>query len=217
MVFWPSIAENLLRNRLYQLPAYKRNAAAFGLEGAYIPLCVCSTGGFAVDNQIDHIEIHTAGDTSLLAKQYMQATQNATMHQLLFPLLEAVADFFVSRINLTNSTAGECEIKTVIGADEENGVYDNDVFTNAVAIQALETAIEVAEQLGRRVDSRWRDTARRIRIPFFEDGNPSSASAGGGALHREFDSYRGNRIGQGDTVRPVCDALLRSLSARSEI
>ena len=75
----------------------------------------------------------------------------------------------------------------------------------------------VAEQLGRRVDSRWRDTARRIRIPFFEDGNPSSASAGGGALHREFDSYRGNRIGQGDTVRPVCDALLRSLSARSEI
>ena len=37
MVFYPDIAANLLRNRLFQLPAYKANAKAFGLEGAYVP------------------------------------------------------------------------------------------------------------------------------------------------------------------------------------
>lgn len=205
MVFWPSIAENLLRNRLSQLPAYKRNAEAFGLQGAYVPLCVCGTGGFAVDNQIDHIEVHTAGDTSLFAKQYLQATQNVTMHRSLFPLLQAIADFYVSRVNSTNGTsmdsklsAGDCEIKTVIGADEENGIYDNDVFTNAGAIQALETAIESAEQLGLPVDSRWRDVARRIRVPFFDESNASGLP--GGALHREFDTYRGNRTYSGEPI-----------------
>ena len=47
MVFYPSIAQNLLRNRLFQLPAYKVNAQAFGLKGAYVPWEVGFSGGFA--------------------------------------------------------------------------------------------------------------------------------------------------------------------------
>jgi len=43
MVFYPDIAANLLRNRLFQLPAYKANAKAFGLAGAYVPWEVSPT------------------------------------------------------------------------------------------------------------------------------------------------------------------------------
>ena len=87
MVFWPSIAENLLRNRLYQLPAYKVNAAAFGLKGAYVPWEVGGTGGFARDNRINHIEIHVTADVALLIKQYHQLTQNTSALRELYPLL----------------------------------------------------------------------------------------------------------------------------------
>jgi trehalose/maltose hydrolase-like predicted phosphorylase len=58
MAFFPEIAENFLRNRLYQLPAYRRNAEAFGLRGAYVPWQGGGTGGFARDNGISHVEIH---------------------------------------------------------------------------------------------------------------------------------------------------------------
>ena len=37
LAFRVRVAANLLRNRLFQLPAYKANAKAFGLEGAYVP------------------------------------------------------------------------------------------------------------------------------------------------------------------------------------
>jgi trehalose/maltose hydrolase-like predicted phosphorylase len=45
MVFHPPIARNLLRNRLWQLPAYQINAKAFGMKGAYVPWEIGSTGG----------------------------------------------------------------------------------------------------------------------------------------------------------------------------
>ena len=45
MVFHPRIAKNLLRNRLWQLPAYQINAKAFGMKGAYVPWEIGSTGG----------------------------------------------------------------------------------------------------------------------------------------------------------------------------
>jgi trehalose/maltose hydrolase-like predicted phosphorylase len=76
MVFYPSIAHNLLRNRLFQLPAYKANAQAFGLQGAYVPWEVGFTGGFARDNMINHREVHVASDVALFIKQCLHALCN---------------------------------------------------------------------------------------------------------------------------------------------
>jgi trehalose/maltose hydrolase-like predicted phosphorylase len=152
MLFHPDIAVNLLRNRLFQLPSYRLNAKSFNLSGAYIPLCVGGTGGFVSDNLINHIEIHTVGDTALFVKQAIQTLQNISLLQELYPLLEAASDFVVSRINRTDQH-GTSSIETVIGADEENGVYDNDIYTNAVFVQALETTIHAAGKLGLTVDS----------------------------------------------------------------
>ena len=38
MVFFPQIARNLLQNRMWQLPSYRINAKAFGLQGAWVPV-----------------------------------------------------------------------------------------------------------------------------------------------------------------------------------
>jgi trehalose/maltose hydrolase-like predicted phosphorylase len=60
MVFYPDVARNLLRNRLFQLPAYRINAQAFGLKGAYVPWEVGFSGGFARDDLVNHEEVHGA-------------------------------------------------------------------------------------------------------------------------------------------------------------
>jgi trehalose/maltose hydrolase-like predicted phosphorylase len=86
MVFHPPIAENVLRNRLFQLPAYEENARAFGLRGAYVPWETGFTGGFARDNRINHIEIHAGMDASLFIRQYHQVTRNTTVLRDLYPL-----------------------------------------------------------------------------------------------------------------------------------
>ena len=55
MVFHPTIARNLIDNRLFQLPAYRLNAKAFGLRGAYVPWEVGFSGGFARDDLVNHV------------------------------------------------------------------------------------------------------------------------------------------------------------------
>jgi hypothetical protein len=62
-------------------------------------------------------EIHIAPDVSLFIKQYYQLTQNRTELAELYPLLEGVADFLVSRVNRTDDQ-GWLSIETIVGADE---------------------------------------------------------------------------------------------------
>jgi trehalose/maltose hydrolase-like predicted phosphorylase len=54
---------------------------------------------------------------SLFIKQYYQLTQNRTELAELYPLLEGVADFLVSRVNRTDDQ-GWLSIETIVGADE---------------------------------------------------------------------------------------------------
>ena len=197
MVFYPDIAHNLLKNRLFQLPAYRVNAKAFGLEGAYVPWETAFTGGFARDNRINHIEIHVSADVSLFAKQFYQLTKNDTALMEIYPLLESISDFVVSRINKTDGQ-GWYSIETVEGSDEKPKDCNNDIFTNAAGIQALETSLNAAAKLGIKLSekqrSSWEAAASKIKLGFMKDSN-------GQLIHREYDQYTlGTIIGQGDTV-----------------
>eukprot|EP01051_Picozoa_sp_SAG22_P004748 SAG22_NODE_262_length_13373_cov_11.716965_10_plen_822_part_00 len=189
MVFFPSIAQNLLQNRLFQLPAYKVNAKAFGLKGAYVPWEVGYSGGFARDNEINHREVHVAGDVALFVKQYCQMTQNTSELKELFPLLEAVSDFVVSRVNRTDEN-GWLSVENIVAPDESTGLNDvnNDIFTNAVGVLALETTIGAVATLGDTVVavsqaqlSSWRHAAAKLKLQLevFE----------GRLLHKEYDQY----------------------------
>ena len=210
MCFFPSIARNLLQNRLYQLPAYRINAKAYGLKGAYVPWEIGNTGGFSRDDACDHQEIHIAPDVSLFIKQYYQLTQNTSSLEELFPLLEGIADFLVSRVNRTDEQ-GWLSIETIVGADESTGraTIDNDMFTNACSVFALEAALDAADTLGDRVSisqeqrSSWRHAAAKVKLQLvIFDGK---------LVHKEYDEYtfastfidnntQHPSIGQGDSV-----------------
>jgi hypothetical protein len=205
MVFYPDIAANLLQNRLFQLPAYRINAKAFGFMGAYIPWEVGFTGGFARDDGCAHQEIHIAPDVSLFIRQYYQLTQNRSALKELYPLLEGISDFLVSRVNRTDAQ-GWLSIETVIGADESTGRdnIDNDVFSNAASVLALETTLDAADMLSipttPHQKTSWRHAAENLKIGFFEGEHR--------LLHREYDEYpfdNGSKwlhtsVGQTDTI-----------------
>ena len=183
MIFYPDIAGNLLRNRLYQLPAYQINAKAFGFKGAFVPWEVGLTGGFARDDGCAHQEIHIAPDVSLFIRQYYQMTQNRSALKDFFPLLEGIADFIVSRVNRTDEQ-GWLSVQTIIGADESTGRdnVDNDVFSNACSVLALETTLDAADLLGipttHHQRASWRHAADKLKIGFFDGAHPM--------LHREY-------------------------------
>jgi trehalose/maltose hydrolase-like predicted phosphorylase len=122
MVFYPDVARNLLRNRLFQLPAYRINAQAFGLKGAYVPWEVGFSGGFARDDLVNHEEVHVAGDVALFIKQYYQLTRNSTELREFFPLLEGIADFVLSRVNRTDGN-GWLSIENIVAPDESTGEF----------------------------------------------------------------------------------------------
>ena len=104
---------------------------------------VGATGGFARDDDTAHQEIHITGDVSLFIKQYYQIRQNRTELRDFFPLLSGIADFIVSRVNRTDAQ-GWLSVETIVGADESTDrvTVNNDIWSNAVSVQALETALD---------------------------------------------------------------------------
>ena len=66
-------------------------------------------------------------------------TQNSSALRELFPLLEGVSDFVVSRVNRTDAQ-GWLSVENIVAPDESTGHNDvnNDIFTNAVSVLALE-------------------------------------------------------------------------------
>lgn len=186
MVLWPPIAKTLLQNRLFQLPAYRVNAKAFGLKGAWPPWEAGFSGGFAKDDLVNHEEVHVAGDVALFVKQYCQMTQTRSALRELFPLLEGISDFIVSRINRTDSK-GWLSVENIVAPDESTGLVDvnNDIYTNAVSVLTLETTLSAAQTLGEKVSQKrlleWQNAAARLKLQL--------AVFDGRLLHKEYDQY----------------------------
>ena len=86
--------------------------------------------------------MHVAADVALFVKQYYQMTQNNSALLELFPLLEGVSDFVVSRVNRTDEQ-GWLSVENIVASDESTGRKDvnNDIFTNAVGVLALEVCL----------------------------------------------------------------------------
>ena len=85
---------------------------------------------------------------------------------------------------------------------------DNDIWSNAVSVQALETALDAADMLGvpisRAQRTGWRHGADKLKLAYFGDDGVGPHRL----LHREYDEYywdNGSKwlhtsIGQTDTV-----------------
>ena len=131
-------------------------------------------------------EHHITACVALAAWQYYCVTQNKQwLLQKGWPLLQATADFWASRVEL--NAQGKYEIKNVVAADEWAENVDNDAFTNAAAQANLQYAVQAAKLLGLKPNPQWAAVAANLLIPKFADG-----------VTKEHDTYHGEGIKQGD-------------------
>lgn len=182
------IAESMIDYRIDRLAAARKKAMAYGYKGAMFPwesddYGEESTPTFALTGPLEH---HVTADISIACWNYYCLTRDEQwLRTKAVPLMKEVADFWVSRVERNDD--GSYSIRNVVGADEyANGIDDN-AFTNAAAIRALEYACEAAVICNESVPEIWKEISRNIRILRFKDG-----------VTREHATYDGEMIKQAD-------------------
>lgn len=182
------IAKSMINYRTDRLaPACKR-ASAYGYRGAMFPwesddAGEESTPTFALTGPFEH---HITADIAIACWNYYNVTHDLDwLRAHGYPLMKAVADFWVSRVEKNED--GSYSIRSVVGANEYAIGVDDNAFTNGAAIRALEHAYKAAIKCGYTPQKQWAKIARNIRILTFDDG-----------VTRENATYNGEMIKQSD-------------------
>ncbi len=181
LLLHPARAKSLIQFRQRSLPQALSRSTAHGFAGAMYPWEADPWSGedvtpaFAVQNA--DREIHVNGAVALAQWQYYLATHDRTwLEDRGFPVIRSVADFWSSRATL-NSAKHRYEILGVTSPEEDYTDVDNEIYTNQVARQSLEAAVEAAQVLGAAPDPKWREIADALYLP----------SAGAGGAFFDFD------------------------------
>ncbi len=188
LVLHPEIARSLMEYRFQRLTAAKRNAFSLGYKGAMFPWESAGTGVeetpvWALSGPFEH---HITADVANAAWNYYCVTQDKNwLKERGWPILEATADFWASRVERT--APGHYDIKDVVAADEWAENVDNNAFTNAAAMLNLRNAVKAAKLMGLEPNPDWKLVADNIPITHFDSG-----------VTKEFDTYKGENIKQGD-------------------
>ena len=206
----PDVANSLLQYRLARLPGARDKARSYSppFAGAMFPWESAYTGEETCPSwaPTGTREIHINGDIAAAVWSFWKATLDASdgwLTATAWPLLEGIADFWMSKLALDNVGApagAPLSLLDVIPPDEYADHVNNSAFTNFGAIQALTYAARVAQLLGKPASTyaAWVDAAARIVIPYNATGN----------WHPEYDGYPlGRQIKQADVVLlgfPLC-------------
>jgi trehalose/maltose hydrolase-like predicted phosphorylase len=188
LVMHPELAKSMVEYRFQRLEAAKRNAFANGFKGAMFPWESAETGVeetpvWALSGPFEH---HITADVAIAAWNYYLVTQDRQwLQQKGWPILQATADFWASRVE--RNGPGRYEVKNVVAADEWAENVDNNAFTNAAAKANLEYATQAAKILGIAANPDWMNVASNIPILKMEDG-----------VTKEHASYHGEGIKQAD-------------------
>ncbi|HEY6900749.1 MAG TPA: glycoside hydrolase family 65 protein [Puia sp.] len=188
LLLQPKIAASLMEYRYQRLPAALHNAASHGYKGAMFPWESAASGNeetpvWALSGPFEH---HITADVGIAAWNYYCVTRDKNwLKEKGFPLLQATADFWTSRVE--RNGPGHYDIKNVVAADEWAENVDNNAFTNAAARANLQYATEAARVLGLTPDPDWTNVRNNIPILRFPDG-----------VTREHASYNGEPIKQAD-------------------
>jgi len=174
LLLHPARAKSLIQFRQRSLPQALSRSKAHGFAGAMYPWEADPWSGedvtpaFAVQNA--DREIHVNGAVALAQWQYYLATHDRTwLEDRAFPVIRSVADFWSSRATL-NSAKHRYEILGVTSPEEDYTDVDNEIYTNQVARQSLEAAVDAAQVLGTAPDPKWRVTADALYLPSAGDG-----------------------------------------------
>ena len=188
LVLNQDIARSLVNYRSDRLAAAQKKAINFGYRGAMFPWESDDTGEeatppWALTGTFEH---HITADVAIAFWNYYRVTNDSSwLVERGYPMLEAVADYWVSRV--TQNADGSYSIKNVVGANEFAPNVDDNAFTNGAAITALQFAIQAAQAVGDPPDPDWPAVADGIKIHRFEDGTT-----------REHRTYEGEQIKQAD-------------------
>lgn len=188
LMLQPDIAKSIMEYRFERLDAAKQNAFSHGYDGAMYPWESSADGSedtpvWALTGPFQH---HISGDISWAAWKYYQVTKDKDwLRTRGYPMMEAVAEFWVSRVE--REGPGKYNINNVIGANEYQENIDNNAYTNGMAITTLRYATQAALELGLTPDPDWNHVADNIPILKFEDGTT-----------RENATYDGEVIKQAD-------------------
>jgi protein-glucosylgalactosylhydroxylysine glucosidase len=188
LILQPDMAKSLLEYRFQRLAAAKKNAFSHGYAGAMFPWESSDEGQedtpvWALTGPFQH---HITGCVGWAAWKYYQVSQDKVwLKEKGYPILEAVADFWASRVE--RNGPGKYDINNVIGANEWQENIDNNAFTNGMAKTTLEYATLAALTLGMKANPDWIHVAQNIPILTFPDGTT-----------RENATYNGVPIKQAD-------------------
>lgn len=192
-LLYPGCAHSLLEYRIARLQGAYTKAKSYDppYEGAMYPWESALTGIECTPTwaATGVREIHIAGDISLAALQYWNMTRDKAWLKHALPMLQGIADFWVSKAEYHSET-DEYWINDVIPPDEYADHVNNSVYTNAAAQISLNVAVMALKAFGEEPPSMYTEVANKIRIPF--------DSALG--IHPEYDGYSGGQIKQADVV-----------------
>lgn len=188
LMLQPEMARTLLDYRYDHLGAAQRKAMSHGFRGAMYPWEADDSGEectptWAITGPFEH---HISACIGIAFWYYYLVSQDkAWLAEIGYPVLEQVAEFWLSRVE--PNEAGQYEIKNVVGADEYTGVVNNNAFTNGAAITALRYAGLATRALGLEPDPQWQKVADNMRLLKFDDGTT-----------QEYEGYDGRIIKQAD-------------------
>ncbi len=183
----PELAKSIVDYRFKTLPGALKNAAGAGMKGAQYAWESGETGIEDAPTGIVYVnERHINSDVALAQWQYYLATADkAWLKTRGYPVISATADYWASKAKLVN---GRYEIQDVVPPDENAGLVNNSVYTNAGAKLNLLLAIKAAQTIGKTPNPTWQKIANAMYIPFDAVGKKFIAR----------DAYTSQKLKQAD-------------------
>jgi trehalose/maltose hydrolase-like predicted phosphorylase len=168
----PEMAASIVQYRYNTLPGAMTNAKIAKEIGARY---AWESGASGVEDAPPGIvyreERHINGDVALAQWQYFLATGDLNwLRTRGLPVLSATADYWAARAVFVKDK-NRYEIRRVVPPDENAGLVDNSVYTNAVAKMNLEFATEAAQLCGVAPKPEWAKVARAIYIGLDKTAN----------------------------------------------
>src|SRR5262245_26147622 len=180
----PSVARGLLMHRINALPAARRRARQVSCAGALFPWRTINGDEASPYYAAGTAQYHINADIAYALNQYVQLTGDVDLlYRHGTEVLVETARMWASLGFFSDRLDGEFVIHGVTGPDEYSTVVDNNLFTNLMAAENLQTAADAVaalrshdRDLYTRLVARtgltpgepelWRRAAEKMHIPY---------------------------------------------------
>jgi trehalose/maltose hydrolase-like predicted phosphorylase len=205
----PEVAKAAVDYRYNTLAAAEHDATANGYQGAFYPWTAGDDGYTGSDcygtitNSNDTIthdpnfscsqELHLQADIAMSQWEYYEATGDRNwLSSHGWPVLQALAQFWVSKAVPDKRAAGGYDISPIQPPDEYHTGVTNSAYTNAAAATALRDAVQAAHVVRVTPPAIWTTLADGVTktMPFDSSQN----------IYDEYAGYNGEQIKQADVV-----------------